>query len=59
MSKAETDEKIAVMKKNGITIVTPSSELLGSLKAIGKTMSDEWSAEAGSEGAALLNAYNN
>lgn len=57
MSKAETNAKIATLKKNGVTIVTPSAELMSSLKDIGKTMSDEWSKKAGSEGEMLLKAY--
>lgn len=59
MSQAETNEKIAILKKNGISIVTPSAELMGSLKRIGQTMSDEWSKKAGSEGQELLNAFRN
>jgi TRAP-type C4-dicarboxylate transport system substrate-binding protein len=59
MSQAETDQKIAVLKKNGIKIVTPSANLMGSLKNIGKIMSAEWSKKAGDQGQALLRAYNN
>ena len=50
MSRAETDEKIAILKKNGITIVTPSASLMGSLREIGTTMSAEWAKKAGEEG---------
>ena len=57
MSKAETNAKIAVLKKNGVTIVTPSGGLMGSLKGIGQTMSDEWKKKAGADGLALLKAY--
>jgi len=57
MSKAETDSKIAELKKNGVTIVTPSAALMGSLKKIGATMSAEWAAKAGDEGQMLLKAY--
>ncbi len=57
MSRAETDEKIAVLKKNGITIVTPSASLMGSLRDFGATMSAEWAAKAGDEGQALLMKY--
>jgi TRAP-type C4-dicarboxylate transport system substrate-binding protein len=59
MSMAETDEKIAILKKNGVSIITPSANLMGSLKTIGQTMSDEWSKKAGAEGQALLSAYRN
>ncbi len=57
MSRAETDEKIATLKKNGITIVTPSASLMGSLRDFGATMSAEWAAKAGDEGQALLMKY--
>ena len=58
-SMAETDEKIAILKENGVTIVTPSSELMSSLQMIGVIMSAGWSENAGAEGKALLNAYRN
>ena len=57
MSRAETDEKIAILKKNGITIVTPSASLMGSLREIGATMSAEWAEKAGEEGQELLMKY--
>ncbi len=57
MSMSETDAKIAVMKKNGITIVTPSAALKSDLSAIGKTMTGEWVAKAGADGKAVLSAY--
>lgn len=58
MSKAESAEKIGVMKDNGITIVTPSEALQGELKAIGKTMTAEWLENAGADGQAVLDAFN-
>ncbi|THD75053.1 C4-dicarboxylate ABC transporter substrate-binding protein [Thalassobius vesicularis] len=57
MSRAETAEKVAVLKENGITVVEPSAELMAGLKAIGAQMLDGWKAAAGAEGEALLNAY--
>ena len=57
MSRAETDEKIAILKKNGITIVTPSASLMGSLREIGATISAEWAEKAGEEGQELLKQY--
>lgn len=59
MSKAESSEKIAVMKDNGIAIVTPSETLQSELKAIGKTMTAEWLEQSGADGQAVLDAYNN
>lgn len=58
MSKAESAEKIGVMKDNGITIVTPSETLQSELKAIGTTMTAEWLESAGADGQAVLDAYN-
>ena len=57
MSRAETDAKIAILKENGVNIITPSSTLMESLKEIGATMSAEWAAKAGDEGRMLLKQY--
>ncbi len=57
MSRAETDEKIATLKENGMTVSDPSDELSQQLSEIGQTMTDEWLAEAGDEGAQVVDAY--
>jgi len=57
MSQAETDAKIAILKKNGMTVVTPSAALMAGLKKIGQQMTDEWLARAGADGKAILDAY--
>ncbi|MCP4340084.1 MAG: TRAP transporter substrate-binding protein [Desulfobulbaceae bacterium] len=57
MSKKETAEKTAILKDNGIIVVTPSAELMAGLKEIGASMLEEWQIGAGSEGVDLLNAY--
>ncbi len=57
MSRKETASKVAILKENGITVVEPSEELMTGLRAIGAQMVNEWSAEAGEAGAALLKAY--
>nr|WP_309501659.1 TRAP transporter substrate-binding protein [uncultured Roseovarius sp.] len=57
MSKNETDEKVAILRENGITVVEPSEELMSGLREIGAQMLENWKAEAGDEGAALLDAY--
>lgn len=57
MSKAETDEKVAVLEENGITVVEPSEELMSGLRDIGAQMLENWKAEAGDSGQALLDAY--
>lgn len=57
MSKKETAEKTAILKENGVIVVTPSAELMAGLKDIGSEMIVDWKKSAGVEGDALLNAY--
>ncbi|MBB3229827.1 TRAP transporter substrate-binding protein [Halomonas stenophila] len=57
MSRQETDEALAVLEENGITVTTPTPELAARLEEIGATMTDEWVERAGEQGAAILEAY--
>ncbi|PHR26724.1 MAG: C4-dicarboxylate ABC transporter substrate-binding protein [Desulfotalea sp.] len=57
MSKKETADKTAILKDNGILVVTPSEELMSGLKEIGAEMIVDWTKSAGPEGEALLEAY--
>lgn len=57
MSRAETDAQTAVLNENGIIVVEPSEELMTGLRAIGAQMLENWTADAGDAGAALLSAY--
>jgi TRAP-type C4-dicarboxylate transport system substrate-binding protein len=57
MSKKETADKIAIMKDNGMKIVTPSDELMNGLKEVGSTMLMDWKKDAGKDGEALLQAF--
>jgi len=57
MSMKETAEKTAILKENGIIVVTPSAELMAGLKKVGASMLEEWKKKAGAEGETLLNAY--
>ncbi|TCD14358.1 TRAP transporter substrate-binding protein [Oricola cellulosilytica] len=57
MSEAETAEKIQVLTDNGMQVSAPSETLKEQLGAIGQTMTDEWLAEAGDEGKAIVDAY--
>ncbi|MCF6266924.1 MAG: TRAP transporter substrate-binding protein [Desulfuromusa sp.] len=59
MSIQETAAKTAILKKNGVIIVTPSKELMDGLKKVGAEMLMEWKKDAGAEGAVLLKAYYN
>jgi len=57
MSEAETATKIATLEENGMTVSQPSETLSAQLAEIGATMTEEWLAEAGDEGAAVIEAY--
>jgi TRAP-type C4-dicarboxylate transport system substrate-binding protein len=57
MARAETAAKTATLAEHGIIVSEPSVQLKADLQAIGKTMGDEWAAEAGAEGQKILKAY--
>ena len=57
MAQAETAAKTAVLAEKGMTVAQPSAQLKADLQAIGKTMGDEWAAEAGDVGKQILSAY--
>ncbi len=57
MSMNETATKIAILKKNGMTIVKPSDELMTGLREIGVKMMADWKKAAGADGETILNAY--
>ena len=57
MSEAETATKIATLEENGMTVSKPSDTLSAELAEIGATMTEEWLAEAGDAGAAVIEAY--
>nr|WP_136797106.1 TRAP transporter substrate-binding protein [Desulfosediminicola ganghwensis] len=57
MSKKETEEKIKILKDNGVIIVAPSPELMAGLKEVGKEMLVDWKQDAGAEGEAVLSHY--
>lgn len=60
MSKAETEEKLAILEENGMTVHRePSVELMQGLKAVGAEMLEEWKVAAGELGAEVLAAYGN
>jgi len=45
------------LEANGMTVIDAGPEFLEELKAIGKTMTDAWLADAGEAGAEILKAY--
>ena len=58
MSRNDTAAQTKALADNGIIVEQPSKELLEGLQAIGAEMLEEWKAEAGEEGTALIDAYN-
>jgi TRAP-type C4-dicarboxylate transport system substrate-binding protein len=59
MSRAESEEKTAILAENGIAVSEPSETLEEQLAGIGETMTEEWIEEAGEDGAAIVEAYRN
>ena len=56
-SKAKNLEYLDLLKKNGMTIVTPTPQLKADMKKVGDTMLKEWQEKAGPEGKALVDAF--
>lgn len=57
MSQTATDEATQTLSDNGMTVVEPSEELKASFAEIGETIAEEWVANAGEDGKALIEAY--
>ena len=57
-AKELTDFYIKGLAENGMTTAAPSDTLKSELQAFGKTMTDEWLAQAGDAGKAVIDAYN-
>ncbi|SUZ31673.1 Solute-binding protein [Roseibaca ekhonensis] len=57
MSAAETAEKIAGLEEGGMTVMQPSDALSAKLAEVGEVMLDEWLAQAGDAGAAMIARY--
>ena len=57
MSEAEAAEKTQVLADNGIQVSAPSETLAGQLAEIGATMTEEWIASAGEDGAAIVDGF--
>ncbi|RKF18085.1 C4-dicarboxylate ABC transporter substrate-binding protein [Alginatibacterium sediminis] len=57
MAEQETVTKTQALADNGMTVSAPSAQLTQSLQDIGKVMAQEWSTEAGDDGAMILKAY--
>jgi TRAP-type transport system periplasmic protein len=57
MAQKETSVKTEMLSEHGISVAKPSAQLSADLRAIGKIMGGEWAEDAGSQGAAILSAY--
>jgi len=57
LSMKKNGEYLDLLKKNGMTIATPSPQLKADMKKVGDTMLQEWLPKAGAEGQAVVDAY--
>jgi TRAP-type C4-dicarboxylate transport system substrate-binding protein len=57
LSEQETESKLAIMKENGVKIMSPTDKLLNGLGEIRQQMAKEWEARAGASGARILKKY--
>ncbi|HKY94729.1 MAG TPA: TRAP transporter substrate-binding protein [Kiloniellales bacterium] len=57
MSQEENGAQKKALSDNGMQVVTPSEALQSGLKAIGETMTAEWTSQAGADGQAILVAF--
>ncbi|UEM02968.1 TRAP transporter substrate-binding protein [Skermanella rosea] len=55
-SERIAEETKKTMGQNGLTIVTPSEALMGDVRAVGRTMVDEWVKKAGADGQKIADA---
>ena len=56
-SKDYTQFTLDGLKEGGMTVAPASDQMVGELKAIGATMTEEWLATAGDEGKSVVDAY--
>ena len=56
-SKDYTQFTLDGLAEGGMTVAPASDTLVGELQAIGATLTEEWLAEAGDEGKAIVDAY--
>ncbi len=57
VSRAKNTEYLDLLKKNGMTIATPSAQLKSDMKMVGDTMLQEWLQKAGPDGQAIVDAF--
>jgi TRAP-type C4-dicarboxylate transport system substrate-binding protein len=56
-AKELTAKTLATLAENGMNVEKPSAALVEGLKAVGATMTEEWLANAGAKGKAIVDAY--
>jgi TRAP-type C4-dicarboxylate transport system substrate-binding protein len=56
MSRAETEEKVPLLRANGMAVADPSPRLAGDLRELGRTMADEWVQATGPAARAIVDA---
>ena len=57
MSEADKKEGVDLLVKGGMKGIKPSSKLVEGLKAVGRTMTDDWLQKAGADGKAVIEKY--
>lgn len=57
VSRAKNSEYLELLKKNGMNVLAPSSQLKTDMQRVGDTMLQEWLQKAGPEGQSLVDAY--
>lgn len=57
MSEADHKEGIDLLVKGGMKGIEPNAKLVEGLKAIGRTMTDDWLKKAGADGEAVIAKY--
>lgn len=56
-SRAETSEKLDVLRENGMEVKSPSNRLMQGLEDIGRKMTLSWSEKAGDDGIRIIDKY--
>lgn len=56
VSEEAGDNAVATLKEHGMNIVKPSESFMKEIKAVSKTMVEEWSKKAGEDGATIVKA---
>lgn len=56
-SEELSGEYLKTLAENGMTVGAPSDQLKSDLQGFGTTMTDEWTAQAGDEGKAIIDAF--